>query len=182
MKRVLAVAILPAMAGLLTLGSVVGIILRAGDDDDKPVRRSAGPAGTGPTTTQVPVPLNDACSALPADRVAQALGMPAGRLRGVPQRVSPEQGPRCHYQDSVSNTYIFFLHVQEVDDRERIREELEALTGNSIEGLGQVAKYEQLENGDSTIDALSGNRKVFLGTRGIRVPQDAMVSLARHVV
>ena len=186
MKRLLAIAILPALAFLLAAGSVVAIIVRAGDDDEKP-RPAAGvapgEAAPVPQATEAPRDVKDACSTLSPQSVGRAIGRPPDAMRGVPRITTPGQGVRgCDYQDSAAKQYVFSLDIRDHPDAVQAREEAEALTGTSIEGLGDVSRYEQRENGTTTITVLTGRREVFLSAIQLPVPQGEMVRLVREVL
>jgi hypothetical protein len=181
MKRALAVPILMAVAWLMIIFSVVSIVVRGGDEAEV----VAQPPPTSPPPTAPPgppKPVTDACTVLPADIVARGLGLPANRVTTIAHPILPGQAARCSYKDADANMFVFFIQVQDLPDPVEAREQIEAFTGSPVPGLGDVARYEQLEGGDSTINLVSGVRQIFLGTRGRRLSQDAMAGLAREVL
>jgi hypothetical protein len=169
------------VARVLRCGVIAAALLLASCGEDEEPTVLEPPVETERPDAAAGQPLANSCVLLPADRVATAVGAP-GRLSPEPQPSDPTRGAVCNYVEAGNRRILFVVQVQQAPDGARARQLVERTGGDSVDGLGDAARYEQTGLVASQLAFAKGARAVFFTSQSQSVGQQAMVDLARQAL
>ncbi len=160
------------------LVAALALVPACGDGDQGP--SPEGGAATQPPGQSAPSPAVDPCTLLSAEAVGAAIGVPASELTTTKPALSPGAGEGCGFNRQRSSTLLFLVQVQDLREPARARQLVERGSGNSVPGVGDVAKYEQTPVGPSKLSLAKGSRVVFLASQSQPVVQPPMADLGKQ--